>query len=153
MGALRAHELRQGPAGTGGTCLARGRARAVPRRPGGRLRVSRCLELSEAALRATNGDEAEVVVHAERSGVARFAASIVHQPTLLQHSVVRVRVNRAGKIGWAATNRLDGESLADVARRAGEAADSARPDPAFPGFAPPAQYRDVGGYDGETAAL
>ena len=115
--------------------------------------MSRCLELADAALRATNGDEAEVVVHAERSGVARFAASLVHQPTLIENSVVRVRVARDGKVGWAATNRVDGESLAKVAQRAGEAADSARPDPDFPGFAPPAEYPDVDGYDDETAAL
>jgi PmbA protein len=115
--------------------------------------VSRTLDLAEQALRATDGDDAEIVVHAERSGVARFAASVVHQPTLIENTVVRVRVVRDGKIGWAATNRVDEEGLAEVARRAGEAADSARPDPDFPGFAPPADYSDVGGYDEETAAL
>ena len=72
--------------------------------------MSGSLDLAEAALRATSGDDAEVVVHAERSGVARFAASIVHQPTLIENSVVRVRVLRDGKIGWAATNRVDGRS-------------------------------------------
>src|SRR5881396_3806092 len=153
MDALRAHELRQGAARTGGTRLARSCTRAVPRRRGGRLRVSRGLDLAEAALRVTSGDDAEVVVHAERSGVARFAASIVHQPTLIENAVVRVRVARDGKIGWAAANRVDGEGLAEVARRAGEAADSARPDPDFPGFAPRAEYSDVGGYDEETAEL
>jgi predicted Zn-dependent protease len=115
--------------------------------------VSRALDLAQEALRATEGDDAEVVVHAERSGVARFAASIVHQPTLIENAVVRVRIARDGKIGWAATNRVDGEGMAEVARRAGEAADSAKPDPDFPGFAPPADYSDVGGYDEETAAL
>lgn len=115
--------------------------------------MSRSLDLAEAALQAAGGDDAEVVVHAERSGVARFAASIVHQPTLIENAVVRVRVARDGKIGWAATNRTDAEGLAEVAGRAGAAADSARPDPDFPGFAPPSQYSDVGGYDEETAAL
>ena len=94
-----------------------------------------------------------MLVHAERSGVARFAASVVHQPTLIDNAVVRIRVVRDGKIGWAATNRGDADGLAEVARRAGEAADSARPDPDFPGFAPPAEYQDVGGYDEETASL
>ena len=114
--------------------------------------MSRSLELAHNALRATKGDEAEVVVHAERSGVARFAASIVHQPTLIENSVVRVRVLRDAKIGWASTNRVDAEGLAEVVRRAGDAADSARPDPDFPGFAAPADYPDVGGFDEETAA-
>jgi PmbA protein len=115
--------------------------------------VSRALEIAEQALRAAEGDEAEVLVHAERSGVARFAASIVHQPTLIDNTVVRARVVRDGKIGRAATNRYDQDSLAEVVRRAGEAADSARPDPDFPGLAPPAEYPDVGGYDEETASL
>ena len=108
-------------------------------------------DLAEQALRSAEGDEAEVLVHAERSGVARFAASVVHQPTLIDNAVLRVRVLRDGKIGWAATNRGDADSLAEVARRAGDAADSARPDPDFPGLAPPADYQDVGGYDEETA--
>jgi PmbA protein len=115
--------------------------------------VSRGLDLAEQALRAAEGDEAEALVHAERSGVARFAASVVHQPTLIDNAVVRVRIVRDGKIGWAATNGQDAESLAEVARRAGEAADSAKPDPDFPGLPTPAEYRDVGGYDEETAAL
>ena len=58
--------------------------------------MSGSLDLAEEALRATSGDDAEVVVHAERSGVARFAASIVHQPTLIENSVVRVRILRDG---------------------------------------------------------
>jgi PmbA protein len=115
--------------------------------------LSRALDLAEQALRTAEGDEAEVLVHAERSGVARFAASVVHQPTLIDNAVVRVRVVRDGRIGWAATNRVDGDSLAEVARRAGEAAESARPDPDFPGLGPPAEYQSVGGYDEETAAL
>jgi PmbA protein len=113
--------------------------------------VSRALDLAEEALRAAEGDEAEVLVHAERSGVARFANSIVHQPTLVDDAQIRMRIVRDGKVGWASTNRSDG--LDELARRAGEAADQARPDPDFPGLAPPAQYEQVSGYDQETAEL
>ena len=115
--------------------------------------MSRALDLAEDALRATEGDEAEALVHAERSGVARFAGSVVHQPTLIDNAVVRLRVVRDGKLGWAATNKVDTEGLAEVAHRASEAAESARPDPDFPGLAPAAEYPDVSGYDEETAAL
>jgi predicted Zn-dependent protease len=115
--------------------------------------VSRALEIAERALGTVRGDEAEVLVHAERSGVARFAASIVHQPTLIDNAVVRARVVRDGKVGWAATNRIDNESLAALMGRAGEAADSAKPDPDFPGLNARAAYPDVGGYDEETASL
>jgi PmbA protein len=115
--------------------------------------VSRALEIAEKALSTTQGGEAEVLVHAERSGVARFAASIVHQPTLIDNAVVRARVVRDGKVGWAATNRTDEKSLGEVMSRAGEAADSAKPDPDFPGLGAPAEYPDVAGYDEETASL
>jgi PmbA protein len=113
----------------------------------------RPLELAERALRATEGDEAEVLVHSERSGVARFAASEVHQPTLIENTGVRLRVVRDGKVGSAYTNRLGDESLGEVARRAREVADSARPDPSFPGLAPPGDAPAVDGYDEETASL
>ena len=115
--------------------------------------MSRGLDLAEEALRAAEGDEAEVLVHAERSGVARFAGSVVHQPTLIDNAVVRLKVVRDGKLGSAATNRVDAEGLAQVARRAAESADSARPDPDFPGLGRPAQYPELSGYDEETASL
>ncbi len=113
--------------------------------------MTRALDLAEAALSAAEGDEAEVLVHAERSGVARFAGSVVHQPTLIDNAVIRLRIVRDGRIGWAATNRTDG--LADLAQRAGDAADQARADPDFPGLAPAAQYPNVVSFDEETAAL
>ena len=105
VAALRPDELRQGTARAGGPRVARRVADAVPGRAGRRHGMSRALDLAEQALRSAEGDEAEVLVHAERSGVARFAASEVHQPTLIDNAVVRVRVVRDGKIGWAATNR------------------------------------------------
>ena len=67
--------------------------------------LSRALDLAEAALRRAEGDEAEVLVHAERSGVARFAGSVVHQPTLIDNAVIRLRIVRDGRVGSAATNR------------------------------------------------
>src|SRR5262245_26561850 len=151
--ALRPHELRKGAGRAGGARFAWRGARSVPRRRGRRLRVSRVLDLADEALRTAGGDDAEVLVHAERSGVARFAASVVHQPTLIDNAVVRARVVRDGKIGWAATNRSDEQSLGELMARAGESADSAKPDPDFPGLGTTAAYPDVGGYDEETASL
>jgi PmbA protein len=115
--------------------------------------VSEWLDAAELALAAAEGDEAEAVVHAERSGLARFAASEIHQPTLVDNAVVRLRVVRDGRIGSAATNRLAADGLAELARRAAAAADSARPDESFSGLAPAAQLPAVEGYDDETAAM
>jgi len=111
------------------------------------------LELAARAVAAAEGDEVDALVHRERSGLARFAASVVHQPTLVEDASVTIRVVRDGKVGAVSTNRLDDDGLRAAARRAGDAAASGRPDPAFPGLAPPAPLPGVEGWDEETAAL
>ena len=111
------------------------------------------LELAERALRAAEGDEALALVQSERSGMARFAGSEVHQPTLIENETVELQVVRDGRLGIAAGNRTDEEGLRALAARAAEAADSAPPDPDFPGLAPPAEPPAVEGFDEETAAL
>jgi PmbA protein len=111
------------------------------------------LELAERALRAVEGDEALAVVRTERSGMARFAGSEVHQPTLIENEVVELQIVRDGRLGIASANRTDDDGLRALAARAAEAADSAPPDPDFPGLVPPAEPPSVEGYDEETAAL
>ena len=115
--------------------------------------MSRALDLAERAVKAAEGDGADVSVHVESSGFARFAASAVHQPTLIRDETVTLRVVRDGRIGCATTNRTDDDGLAAAARRAAEAADSAPVDPSFPGLQEPAPVPDVEGYDEATAAL
>jgi PmbA protein len=111
------------------------------------------LELAERACRAAQGDEADVLVHAERSGFARYAASAVHQPTLVEDRSLTIRVVRDGRIGCASTNRTDDEALAATAARAAEIADRSPPDPGFPGLPKPAAPPEVEGWDEETATL
>jgi predicted Zn-dependent protease len=115
--------------------------------------VTKALDVAERALRAAEGDEAEAVVLSERSGLARFAASEVHQPTLIENLVVNLLVARDGRLGLASTNRVDDEGLRSLARRAGEAAATASGDGGFAGFSPPAEPPEVAGFDPETAAL
>jgi PmbA protein len=115
--------------------------------------LSRALELAERALRAAEGDEALALANSERSGLARFAGSEVHQPTLIENDVVELQIVRDGKVGVAVANRTDDEGLKALAARAAEAADSAPADPDFPGLAPKVEPPAVEGYDEETAAL
>jgi predicted Zn-dependent protease len=115
--------------------------------------VSRSLELAERAAHAAQADAAEAVVRRERSGFARFAASRLHQPTLVEATSVHIRVVRDGRVGSASTGLVDDAALSEAARRAEAAANSAPVDPGFPGFAPPASVPEVGGYDEETAEL
>jgi PmbA protein len=115
--------------------------------------LSQALDLAEQALKAAEGDEALVLVHSERSGMARFAGSEVHQPTLIENEVVELQIARDGRVGLAAANRTDEEGLRELAARAGEAADSAPSDPDFPGLAPPAEAPEVEGCDEALAEL
>jgi predicted Zn-dependent protease len=110
------------------------------------------LEVAHAALEVADG-EAEAVAHAEQSGLARFASSEVHQPTLIENLVVTLRVVRGKRAGIATTNKIERAGLEELARRAGEAADNAPPDDSFPGLAPPAETPQVEGYDDQTARL
>ena len=115
--------------------------------------MSRALDLAERAVSAADGDEADASVHVESSGFARFAASAVHQPTLIRDETVTLRVVRDGRVGCATTNRTDEAGLAEAARHATEAADSSPVDPAFAGLQEPAPVPAVEGYDEDTAAL
>ena len=66
---------------------------------------------------------------------------------------MQLRVVRDGRAGWASTNRISDDGLAELARRAEAAAASAPVDPDFPGLAEPAPLPAVEGFDEETAAL
>ena len=110
------------------------------------------LDVARAALEAAGGD-AEAVAHSERSGLARFAGSEVHQPTLIENVVVTLRVVQGDRAGVATTNKVDAAGLAELAVRATAAAASAPPDDSFPGLAPATEPPTVDGYDEATAAL
>jgi PmbA protein len=115
--------------------------------------AERALELAERAWRMTEADEADAVAQLEDSGFARFAASEVHQPTLIRNETLTLRVVRDGKVGCAVTNRTDDDGLREAARRAAEAADSARRDPDYAGLQAPTPVPEVAGFDEATAAL
>jgi len=115
--------------------------------------LSGALELAERACALVEADGVEALVHEERSGIARFAGSRVHQPTLVENASLTLRVVRDGRVGTSSTNRTDDEGLAAAARRAVAAADSAPEDPEFPGLAEAAPPPTVAGWDEETATL
>ncbi len=109
--------------------------------------------LAEAVLAAAGEEAAEALVRTERSGFARFAASEIHQPTLVADTTIQLRVLRGQRSGTASTNRLDEAGIADLARRAREAAESATPDDELPPLAPPAAAPAIEGWDEATATL
>jgi PmbA protein len=110
-------------------------------------------EVAGLALDAAKGDDALAIVLGENSGLARFASSEVHQPTLIENCSVVLQIVRDGKIGTASTNRIDPDSLATLAQRAGEASDAGVAEEGFPGLAPPQQLPEVDGWDDSVAGL
>ena len=115
--------------------------------------MTSAIDVAERTVAAAEGDGIEAVVQAERSGFARFAGSEVHQPTLIENVSVFLRVIRGNRVGAAAGNRVDDESLRELAARAGEAAEASPEDPDLPALAGASQLADVDGHDEETAAL
>ena len=80
--------------------------------------MSLAAEVAARALEAARGEEAEAIAVAELSGLARFASSEVHQPTLIENTAVTLRIVRDGNVGWASTNRIEDDGLRDLATRA-----------------------------------
>jgi predicted Zn-dependent protease len=113
------------------------------------------VEIARRALEhaAATAGEAEAFVHSEHSGLARFATSRQHQPTLVEDTVVTIRAVRDGRVGVAVTNRTGDDGLHEVAARAADAAARLQTDPDFPGLADPQAPPSVDGYDEETAEL
>ena len=110
-------------------------------------------ELAARALEHVGRGEAEAVVQRERSGLARFAASEVHQPTLIDNVVVQLQVVLDGRSGFATTNRLDDAGLADLAQRAQAAAEVSPARDDVPALTRPAPIPPIEGFDEATAAL
>lgn len=111
-------------------------------------------ELAQRVLELTRPrGEAEVVVRSERSGLARFAGSQVHQPTLVEDTTVQLTLLREGRAGTAVTNRASDEGLASLVERAESARAASPADPERPSPAPPFDSPEIGGFDEATAAL
>ena len=115
--------------------------------------MTEALEIAERALAQVSGDEAEVYVGTERSGFARYSASEVHQPTLIDDTSVQLRLIRGKRAAVATTNRTDDAGLANLARRAAEMVANASEDPELVPPATRAEFPEVAGYDDATAAL
>jgi predicted Zn-dependent protease len=115
--------------------------------------MSDALELAERALSFVTTGEAEVYVGIESSGLARYAGSEIHQPTLVDNAGVQLRVISGRRSGVATTNRIDDEGLAALARRAADVVANASDDPQLVPPAPRAEPPQVESYDEATASL
>lgn len=95
--------------------------------------------IAEAAQEIAGADGVEVLFVHEWGGLTRFADSAIHQSTWREDTALRVRVITAGRVGVVATNDFSKDGAAEAARSALELAETAAPDPHFPGLAPPTE--------------
>lgn len=114
-----------------------------------RLDPREARELARHAVELADADQAEAVVSVGTNALTRFANNHVHQNVFEDNAQVSIRAVLGKRIGVAATNRLDEDSLADCARLAVESARHAPADDDFPGLPAPVpvveadRFRDV----------
>ncbi|MFB3881211.1 MAG: TldD/PmbA family protein [Armatimonadota bacterium] len=116
------------------------------------LGETRCLELVDAALKACESDQAEVIVWAQDTALTRFADSTIHQNVAEANAMVSVRAVLGKRTGVARGNQLSADDVQGVARRALELARVAAEDPKFVSLPGPEQYPKVQTYSEATAA-
>ncbi|MBV9282139.1 MAG: hypothetical protein JOZ41_18825, partial [Chloroflexi bacterium] len=110
------------------------------------------LSLLDDALRGSPADETEIVAEAVRQGVSRYAASSIHQTTVVDDVRVWVRAAVGQAVGQAAGNSLKREHLQDLVKGAAGAARRQEPNPRFVSLARPEPLRPVAGFDDATAS-
>jgi predicted Zn-dependent protease len=114
------------------------------------------LALAERALGAAPPGHALAHVASERSLMLRFARTRPTQATAVEDVTVTIAVLRDGRVGTAATNAIDGDSLAataEVAAAAAEAAARSAGPGEYPGFPAGGHTRGHEGFDLATARL
>ena len=109
------------------------------------------LDPLRAALRDTTGD-AELWAHRRRSAITRYAKNESHQNALADETYVQARVALHGAVGVAGGNSMESGDLRALLASARAAAALSRPNPEWPGFAPPADAPVARAFDAATAA-
>jgi len=101
-------------------------------------------DVLDAALAVAGADAVEARAVHTWGGLARFAASAIHQHVEGDDTTVAVRVVAGGRVGVASTNDATAAGAADAAVRALAAARASPADPRFPGLAGAAALAPVG---------
>jgi PmbA protein len=105
----------------------------------------------EKVLASAKADAAEAVIVAGTANTTRYASSTVHQNISVDSARVSFRVAVSGRVGTAACASLSGPDLRRALRAAQDIARKQKPNPDFPGFAPPAECRATPTWDRGTA--
>ncbi len=107
--------------------------------------------LCKDVLYRTRNDPAEVLLFHQEQALTRFANNSIHQNVAERNATLILRVFRRKGMGTATTNRLDGEGLDELVKRARTNAEASPEDPDYPGLPEPADYAPVNAFDPVTA--
>lgn len=94
--------------------------------------------------------DAHVTATSSRTGLTRFANSVIHQHVGEELTRLTLTVAAAGRVATAGTTRTDEEALDRLVENTVAAAAVRPVDPDWPGLAPPAPVPDVDHFDPAT---
>ncbi len=108
-------------------------------------------EIVDAVMKASRGDQTEVVMMAHDDSLTRFANNCIHQNVTERNAQVVVRSVIGKRVGTAISNRVDRDGLQALAQRAFELAKLAPENPEFPGLPAPRAVAAAASFDEATA--
>ena len=114
------------------------------------LGESKALETLKKLISMVEAEQAEAILLAKSSGLTRFANSTIHQNVFERDNEIYLRVAKGKRIGVAASNITDDESLKRLAARAQEIAESQVPNPDFDAFVRSPRAKDVTAFSRAT---
>jgi predicted Zn-dependent protease len=118
------------------------------------FRKDRLSEIARMALQESRGDQAEVLIMHNASGLTRFANSTIHQNVFEEDFYITMRTVIGKKIGLSTTNRTDPESLRRLSERSFGIARSGEENPDFESLPEPGDPPEVvSGYSDATRDL
>jgi PmbA protein len=114
------------------------------------LGESKAMDTLKRLVSSVEAEQAEAILMSRASGLTRFANSTIHQNVFERDNEIYLRVARGKKLGVAASNLLDDDSLKRLAARAEEIADSQVPNPDFDAFAHSPRAKEVDAFSRAT---
>ena len=117
------------------------------------LTRQRADEIFKKVLKWSTADETEAIIGWNSYSLTRFANNIIHQNVAEDGAQVSVRAVVEHRTARASTNKLDEESIREVAERALVLARLQPPDPELLPMPGPQTYRSVARFDAKTAEL
>ncbi|MCI2425959.1 TldD/PmbA family protein [Candidatus Acetothermia bacterium] len=108
-------------------------------------------EMLTEILQFSRAEQTEIVYMGTDSALTRFTNNYIHQNVAEKDGTVSIRVVIGKKIGTAATNQLDKESLRNTVEKAVEIAATQRDDPYFQSLPMPTPLQKIKTYVSATA--